>query len=663
MGSFFRIIHLLIVQNQQLSLQINYIRSMKSLLLLLSLVCFGTTMAQDQLHFLLTSTTSIRITDPVCKEMAEKSKEQLINQIDEISKNQKKEGIKVEKMGLSQQAYFELLQQFKSNPDQLFPTFPITTIIFKSYKESIWDELFFSAQKVTVKGLGPADIEVSIKNVQVSSSETALDIEVKNLKKPDSGIQTTHLSCPTGRMLIHDFDEDELLPWLAFWAQFHREVKTNEWLEEAIMKVEPSLISRALLGRQTDEKIEKLGINTSENRTKGMNEARRILKEVPYRIPFNEIVASFISKDEQHLSLLTYHAYPTELYYEEEYATSTLQMTKWNFRKKDGHWEIYTQDLYKDSLDHIRSFYMAGFDAENRFKEETWIEHADYENITEEFYHIELIRETASPEIENLIRTQIQPKLAALFSEKGSEYNNFYQRISPQYSSQWSEDVTEKVYFQDVLISNPEKTAYIFPVILTTNQNDEYESTDEVFKFYVLLKNQDGSYTLYDWYFFKPFDYWGTFTLLRCAERHLKNISTYTSDQKVINDQAFWDNYLFKKGARGYDYLTEVVLPNESPSISKSEFDATVQDCIDLLLEHDVVDLYDHQLKQIIRCVNTIQKENLSGAQNAKLISLSQELHFQKRLNKIQKNEGNYYLGLNLEFGAPMKERSYYHIR
>ena len=200
MGSFFRIIHLLIVQNQQLSLQINYIRSMKSLLLLLSLVCFGTTMAQDQLHFLLTSTTSIRITDPVCKEMAEKSKEQLINQIDEISKNQKKEGIKVEKMGLSQQAYFELLQQFKSNPDQLFPAFPITTIIFKSYKESIWDELFFSAQKVTVKGLGPADIEVSIKNVQVSSSETALDIEVKNLKKPDSGIQTTHLSCPTGRI-------------------------------------------------------------------------------------------------------------------------------------------------------------------------------------------------------------------------------------------------------------------------------------------------------------------------------------------------------------------------------------------------------------------------------------------------------------------------------
>ena len=116
------------------------------------------------------------------------------------------------------------------------------------------------------------------------------------------------------------------------------------------------------------------------------------------------------------------------------------------------------------------------------------------------------------------------------------------------------------------------------------------------------------------------------------------------------------------KGIYRFRYPNKIELIDEE-YISKSEFDATVQDCIDLLLEHDVVDLYDHQLKQIIRCVNTIQKENLSGAQNAKLISLSQELHFQKRMNKIQKNEGNYYLGLNLEFGAPMKERSYYHIR
>ena len=102
------------------------------------------------------------------------------------------------------------------------------------------------------------------------------------------------------------------------------------------------------------------------------------------------------------------------------------------------------------------------------------------------------------------------------------------------------------------------------------------------------------------------------------------------------------------------------MLSNESISISQNEFDANVQDCIDLLLEHDIVDLYDHQLKQIIRCINTIQTARLNGDQNMKLVSLSQELHFQKRLNKIKKAEGNYYPELNIEFGAPLNKRSYY---
>ena len=177
------------------------------------------------------------------------------------------------------------------------------------------------------------------------------------------------------------------------------------------------------------------------------------------------------------------------------------------------------------------------------------------------------------------------------------------------------------------------------------------------------MKNTDGSYKLYDWYYFKPFSYWGSYSLLRCAESHLGNISTYTSDQKVINDSAFWNNYLFKKSVRGYDYLSEVVTANESISLTRSEFDATVQDCINILLEYDVVDLYDHQLKQIIRCINTIQKGSLSGTQNVKLITLSQELHFQKRLNKIQKADGNYYPALSVFLGMPLIESSYYQIR
>jgi hypothetical protein len=149
---------------------------------------------------------------------------------------------------------------------------------------------------------------------------------------------------------------------------------------------------------------------------------------------------------------------------------------------------------------------------------------------------------------------------------------------------------------------------------------------------------------LYDWYYFKPLSYWSNYSLLRCAETHLKHISNFTEDQETINDEAFWDNYIFKKSARGYEYLTQVISTNESISISKSEFDAQVQDCINILLEYDVVDLYEHQLKQILRCINTIQKEKLTGVQNTKLITLSQDLHFQKRLNKIRTADKNYYL-------------------
>jgi hypothetical protein len=379
-----------------------------------------------------------------------------------------------------------------------------------------------------------------------------------------------------------------------------------------------------------------------------------------------------VSQDEQKLSFLTYHQYSSELFYEDEYIEEDqdeytyIQMTKWNVEKKDGKWGIYYSYDERDSLDHIRTFYTAGFDSVNRFSEENWIKNNfNKELLVEDFTQIQLVKEEASPEITTLVQTEIQPKLANVLRDKTNSYDKFYQRIEQQTSDYWDEQFTTINIYKDVLISNPEKTAFIYPVLLHYDQDDSGEegySTEEDFKFYVLLKNADGNYKLYDWYYFKPLSYWSNYSLLRCAETHLKHISNYTEGQEIINDQAFWNNYLFKKSARGYEYLTEVVSIHESISLTKSEFDATVQDCIDILLEYDVVDLYDHQLKQIIRCVNTIQKGNLSGAQNTKLVSLSQELHFQKRLNRIQKSVGNYYPELNLEFGSPMQERSYYQI-
>jgi hypothetical protein len=340
------------------------------------------------------------------------------------------------------------------------------------------------------------------------------------------------------------------------------------------------------------------------------------------------------------------------------------QTAKWNFEKKDGHWHIYySNDYQSDSLLKIRSFYMAGIGSDKRFQEENWIKENEAENLSETFNHIELVQEASTIETETLVRKEIQPKLAKLLNEENSPYDNFHQRLTQQRTDYREGQYTEKIIFKDVLISNPEKTAFIFPVILNSkeDQNDiSYYSSNEDFKFYVLLKNTDGSYTMYDWFFFQPLPYWTNYSLLRCAETHLKHISNYTEDQEIINDQAFWDNYIFKRSSRGYDYLTQLVPSNESISISRSEFDAQVQDCIDILLEYDVTNLYEHQLKQIIRCINTIQIGSLSGIQNQKLIALSQELHFQKRLNKIKKSEINFYPELNIEFGAPLNKGSYY---
>jgi hypothetical protein len=53
----------------------------------------------------------------------------------------------------------------------------------------------------------------------------------------------------------------------------------------------------------------------------------------------------------------------------------------------------------------------------------------------------------------------------------------------------------------------------------------------------------------------------------------------------------------------------------------------------------------------------------MSGANQLKLMTLSQELHFQNRLNKVRTVKENYYPQLDLEFGKDVNENSYYRIR
>jgi hypothetical protein len=344
----------------------------------------------------------------------------------------------------------------------------------------------------------------------------------------------------------------------------------------------------------------------------------------------------------------------------------------WGFAKKDDHWLLF-KDLAidmpvnieneEDSLNAEIEFYRIAFDLEQTpwtYKEEEWTQIVDestnYNAI--EFKHV-----ISSQSNHHLIEQYIKPQLAKLLQQDTYTYNNLYQRQSAEYG-EYNEEGNDIYTTTDFLISNPEQTAFIYPVLLQHKKEQErdYYYTQEDFKFYVLLKNSDSSFTLYDWHYFKTIPYKNYYNLTNCVESHLTNITDYNSGQEIITDVNFWNNYVFKNSARGYDYLIPIVAQDESIRISKNEFDAQVIDCINLISQHDITDLYPNQLKQIILCLNTIQSFNLKGKDEMQLATLATQIYFEKRLNKVQKFDNNYYPLLHLEFGGNLQPHSYYQL-
>ena len=167
-----------------------------------------------------------------------------------------------------------------------------------------------------------------------------------------------------------------------------------------------------------------------------------------------------------------------------------------------------------------------------------------------------------------------------------------------------------------------------------------------------------------DWHYFKNLPYKNYYSLTNCVESHLNNISEYIAGQEIIYDTNFWSNYVFKSGVRGYEYLIPVVASNETIRISYAEFEAQVADCIHLLTEFDLVDLYPHQLLQIIRCYNTINQMNANIPANGfKLKSICNDFNFQGRLNRIQEHQDSYYPNLGVSWKTNLSPNCYYLIK
>lgn len=625
---------------------------------------FATTQlfGQAPIHFLITSDQQVNITEPLCEDMIKETSALLEQAVKRVDKSIKKGT----ELTLAQKSQIEAYKTAAQNTQNEMPLFSLGSNLLGVYKYSLNEiETYLSLQQIQDPKLGQASIQITLSNINVSPSVTSMDISVRN-PATNTPPTSSHFSIATG-ILLELIEGQMEARWYFYWEHFYWQTEIYAWLEGAIESQNPSIISPSKKMKKLNEPIESSKFMTATYLEKAKTDAQRILKEVPYPIPFDQINSILISQDE---SKIFFYTTTTDMnrWNQERYSDEQ----NWLFAKKDNHWILSKADTYNynnnieneaDSLNWKINFYRIAFDQEQTpwsYKEEEWTQIVD--QLTYETYNsIEFKHVISSQTNHQLIEQYIKPQLAKLSQQDTYTYNNFYQRQSPEFGG-YSEDEYNIYTTIDFLISNPEQTAFIYPVLLHHKKDQEraYYYTNEDFKFYVLLKNSAGSYTLYDWHYFKTIPYKNYYNLTNCVESHLTNITEYNSGQEIINDTDFWNNYVFKNSARAYDYLIPMVAIDESIRISKNEFDAQVSDCIELIVQHDISDLHPNQLQQIIRCVNTIEKWNLLSSNNKKLLGLSEDLFLQNRINKVQENTNGYYPMLNLEFKSNLNPHSYY---
>ena len=637
---------------------------MKQLLFLTLLFASAQLFGQAPIHFLITSDKQINITEPLCEDMIKETTQLLEQHLKRGEKGLKKE----REITLTQSAQIEAYRNTVRNPRTEVPLYKLGGNLVRSYSMTNLSEVNLSQQNISLSALGPASVEISLTNITVSPSQTSMDVSVKNPISNTTPIRT-HLSLATG-IILQDIEGLTEAQWWYFWSAFYEHTNINDWLETTIASVNPAVLSVSKSLELLHLSIKNSKFLSAEYLEQAKTDAQRILKEVPYPIPFDDITCILISQDE---SKIYFNATRNEIYpwNEEKYS----RVESWAFAKKDNHWILSKDDAYnyieneEDSLNRKIEFYQVAFDLQQTpwtYKEEEWTPVVDdmVNDMVVGYNAIEFKHVISSETNHQLIEQYIQPQLAKLLQQDTYAYNNFYQRQSPEFDKYGEED--KYIYTTtDFLISNPEQTAFIYPVLLNHRNKQEryYYYTNEDFKFYVLLKNSDGSYTLNDWHYFKTIPYKNYYNLTNCVESHLTNITDYNSGQEIINDTNFWNNYVYKNSARGYDYLIPMVGIDESILISKNQFDAQVADCIELIQQHDISDLYPNQLQQIILCLNTIQTFNLKGKEETQLTTLAKQLYFQKRLDKVQKSDENYYPTLHLEFGGNLQPHSYYLLK
>lgn len=645
---------------------------MKQVLFLLTILATTFSYSQESIHFLFTTEGNYQITEPLCTGMIEESKDVMEKEMMKIKKVKKSGEYNIKKAGLKQLANYELMQKLAENPKDYFPIYSPIGDIHREYNDLFENNEFMSLQEVALKELGKPNIQIVIRNVVVSPSTTSLDMDIINLNQAGAPKVSKHFSCATGRLLEYDQEEAQ---WFFFWQQFYAEVAYKDWLLDELYKINSKLISEKQRNDLMEAKLSELGIGTESYMKERIGILQNKLVGFPMSgLNLDQVKGILMSQDQNKFILYTQQRLPDEHWRQQlgADADSEIQQVALTRIQINAEGEIQCAQLGESIIYSVGrlSYYRNTFynNALTPFptlayNEAQWVNtFFDPERMNDYYSNIVLKHESQSNETSLLLKTFIEPLLNQLVKDT-SQYNNYYQRITADNINYYNfDDDTQPTIVKDYLLSNPEKTAYIYPVLLQygSAQDRDYYYTNEDFKFYVLLRNSSGSYTLYDWHYFKTIPYKNYYNLTNCVESHLTNITDYNSGQEIINDTNFWNNYVYKNSERGYDYLFPIVAQDQSPRIEKAEFDAQVQDCIEILSQYDVKDLYPAQLKQIVLCLNTIQVYNLKGAKAIELDTLSKQLHFKERLNRHMTPINNYYPSLHLEFENDLNAHSYY---
>jgi len=650
---------------------------MKFIFSLAFLLLTSSLFAQKPYHFLIKNQGTVQIQNADYIGM----NEQMMENLDQSAKQIKKVAKEKKNKERSETAYLAAFQEMMKDPTNNLPAYIFGIKCIQAYISSSEVALFpiFSFNQIFSNEFGQPDAEIVISDVKIQDDSVSLRIEVQCNQQTRS----MHYSLPNELPEISYSYEAALF---GYWDIFIEQTHAINWITATISELNPSILTLAQLQLKKYEALNNLEVMSPQYLINGISKSKTTLKHIPYHIPFDNIVAVLNSRDEKHVTFIS--SYMDTIYsndwnfdqYKNEPGLNLgpndsiiilEQMSVWIFQKTAEKWFMYMSEyghiihkgnqineadekLLKTKNKFLLSFYSQAFDFSLNppfYSEELW---ANSEMNFPSDYSFEY---TPGNETHRaLIQTYIKPLLDNYTQQPNSAYTNYYQRMN----APWEFD--EGTYItSDFLISNPEQTIYIYPVVLLQSDGrNRFGQEEEEFKFFVLIKNAAGTFDVYDWHYFKNFPYQYYYSLLACANAHLGKISNWNQGSEFIDDAAFWSNFVTKQSERGYEYLSELTLLDQSPRIEKAEFDAQVQDCIDILSQYDVKDLYPAQLKQIVLCLNTIQVYNLKEAKAIELATLSKQLHFKERLNRRSTPINNYYPSLHLEFENDLKAHSYY---